>query len=291
MKSRTTFTIIALLGVVLVINGCGKLDQEEFEMWKNEHVTQMQQANSEMSNKITMLDSKVDQQKTEVMEAISEAKDEAIAASQQGDVDTIAAAMQNAKKQDAQLRADLTKAIDTHAQEAMAFAEGEHAKQDKQLMALEKANKAQDHEIKRLAIQIMAVEEKLAEVEMEAAAKPTLLVTVNFASGQTALSSKAQEMLDGIVEQLMSNSDAQIMVVGHADGMPVLRGGYRSNWDLSQARANSAVKYLQKKGVDASRLQAVGKAHTDPVAPQNTSAGRAMNRRVEVILYPPGSMM
>lgn len=291
MKSRTAFTIMALLTVGLVSSGCGKLDQEEFEMWKNEHVSQIQQANSDMSNKMTMLDSKVDQQKTEVMEAISEAKDEAIAASQQGDADNIAAAMQNAKEQDAQLRADLTKAIDMQGEKAMAFAKGEDAKQDKQLMALEKANKAQDDEIKQLASHIMAVEEKLAEVEMEAAAKPTLLVTVNFASGQTALSSKAQEMLDGIVEQLMSNSDAQIMVVGHADGMPVLRGGYRSNWDLSQARANSAAKYLREKGIDASKIQAVGKAHTDPVAPQNTSAGRATNRRVEVILYPPGSMM
>ena len=44
-------------------------------------------------------------------------------------------------------------------------------------------------------------------------------------------------MLDGIVEQLMEASDAKVKVVGHADGMPVLRGSYRSNWDLSQARA------------------------------------------------------
>lgn len=292
MKSRTAFTIMALLGVVFVISGCGKLDQEEFEMWKNEYVSQMQQANSDMSNKITMLDSKVDQQKTEVMEAISEAKDEAIAASQQGDADTIASAMQNAKEQDAQLRADLTKAIDMQGEKAMEFAKGGDENLQKQLMAaVENAKKAQDDEIKKLASHIMEVEEKLAEIVEEVATKPTLLVTVNFASGQTVLSSKAQEMLDGIVEQVMSNSDAKIMIVGHADGMPVLRGGYRSNWDLSQARANSAAKYLQAKGIDASRIDAIGKAHTNPVAPQNTSAGRAMNRRVEVILYPPGSMM
>jgi flagellar motor protein MotB len=84
----------------------------------------------------------------------------------------------------------------------------------------------------------------------------------------------------------MEASDAKIKVVGHADGMPVLRGSYRSNWDLSQARANSASKYLQSKGIDAGRIEAVGKAHTDPVAPQTTAAGRAMNRRVEVILVP-----
>jgi type VI secretion system protein ImpK len=79
------------------------------------------------------------------------------------------------------------------------------------------------------------------------------------------------------------------MVNGHADGTPVLRGSYRSNWDLSQARANSAAKYLESKGIDASRIEAVGRGHSDPVAPQNTSAGRAMNRRVEVILVPAGA--
>ena len=98
-------------------------------------------------------------------------------------------------------------------------------------------------------------------------------------------------MLNGVVEQLKADSDAKIMVVGHADGTPVLRGSYRSNWDLSQARANSAAKYLESKGIDTSRIEAIGKAHTDPIAPQNTSAGRAMNRRAEIILLPAGAMM
>ena len=97
-------------------------------------------------------------------------------------------------------------------------------------------------------------------------------------------------MLDGVADQLMA-SDAKIVVVGHADGTPVLRGSYRSNWDLSQSRANSAVKYLKSKGIDAGRIEAIGMAHTQPIAPQNTAAGRTMNRRVEVILLPAGAMM
>ena len=286
MISRTAFTIIALLGVALVVSSCGKLDQEEFEMWKNEHVSSMEQANADMSNKITMLDSKVDQQDKDLTEDISKAKDEAIAASQQGDADTIAAAMQNAKEQDAQLRADLTKSIDMQGQKAMDLAKSEDAKLQKQLDASGKADMAQDAAIKQLESKVMALEEGLSMVAEEVAAAPTLLVTINFGSGQTSVSSKAQETLDGIVEQLMEASDAKIKVVGHADGMPVLRGSYRSNWDLSQARANSAAKYLQSKGIDAGRIEAVGKAHTDPVAPQSTAAGRAMNRRVEIILVP-----
>ena len=292
MKTRTAFTLITLLGIAaLAITGCGKLNQEEFEMWKNEHVSQVEATKSEMSNKMTMLDTKVDGQKTALMEAISEAKDESIAASQQGDADTIAAAMENAKELDAKLRADLAETAEMQAEKAMKAAKEGDAELQMHLEEEAKTNKAQADEIMNLKAKVMALEEQVEAVEEEVAAKPMLLTTVRFASGQTGLSSKSKAMLDEIVEQLMSESDAQVVVVGHADGAPVLRGTYRSNWDLSQSRANSAAKYLKSKGIDASRIEAVGKAHTDPVAPQNTAAGRAMNRRVEVILLPVGAMM
>jgi outer membrane protein OmpA-like peptidoglycan-associated protein len=259
-------------------------------MWKNEHVTKMEQTNSDMSNKFTMLDSKVDQHSKDTTEAVSKAKEEAIAASQQGDADTINAADQKAKEGDAQLRADLTKTIDMQGKEAMDAVKGIDAKMQEQNMAHEKSDKAQDAAIKQLQSDMMALKKDVLMVDMKASEKPMLVTTVNFGSGQTALSSKAKEMLDGVVDQLMA-SDAKIVVVGHADGTPVLRGSHRSNWDLSQSRANSAAKYLKSKGIDAARIEAVGMAHTKPIAPQNTAAGRAMNRRVEVILLPAGAMM
>ena len=289
MISRTAFTIIALLGVALIVSSCGKLDQEEFEMWKNEHVSQMEKADADITNKVTMLEGKVDQHAKDAAEAISAAKDEAIAASQQGDADTISAAKQSAMEADAQLRADLTAAIDMQGQKAMEYAKSEDAKLQERADAHDKADASQNEAIKKLESQVMSLKEDLAGVEAEVAAKPTIVATINFASGQTSVSSKGKEVLDGIVEQLMADSDAMIVVAGHADGTPVLRGGYRSNWDLSQARANSAAKYLESKGIDASRIESVGKGHSDPVAPQNTSAGRAMNRRVEVILVPAGA--
>ncbi len=290
MLNRTAFTLIALLGVALVVSSCGKLNQEEFDMWKNEHVAQMQQADSDMSNKITMLEGKLDQHDKDTTEAISKAKEEAIAASQQGDADTIAAAEQRAKEQDAQLRADLTKAIDMQGKEAMDAAKSGDAALQKQIDAAGQTSQANSTAIKQLQSELMAVKEQVAVNAAEAAKKPMVVTTVNFGSGQTGLSSKGKEMLDGVIDQLMA-SDAKIVVVGHADGTPVLRGGFRSNWDLSQARANSAAKYLQSKGIDAARIKAVGMAHTKPIAPQTTAAGRAMNRRAEVILLPAGAVM
>ena len=286
MTSRIAFTMIALLAVALIVSSCGKLDQEEFEMWKNEHVSQMEKSDADLTNKITMLEGKVDQHTKDVAEAISEAKDEAIAASQQGDADTMAAAKQTAMEQDAQLRADMMQALDAHSEEAKNLAESTHDKLQKELDAHGEADKAQDAAINQLKSEVMALKDGLSMVEEEVAARPTLVATVNFASGQTRISSKAEEILDSVVEQLKADSDAKIMVVGHADGAPVLRGSYRSNWDLSQSRANSAAKYLESNGIDSSRIEAIGKAHTDPIAPQNTSAGRSMNRRVEVILIP-----
>ena len=290
MLSRTAFTIIALLGVALVVSSCGKLNQEEFEMWKNEHVSQMEQTNSDISNKITMLEGKVDQNSKDTAEAISRAKDETIAASQQGDADSITAAEQKAKEGDAQLRADLTKAIDMQGKESMDAAKSGDAELKKQIDAVGQAGQANSASIKQLQSDMMALKKQVAMNTEEAAKKPMVVATVNFGSGQTGLSSKAKEMLDGVADQLMA-SDAKIVVVGHADGTPVLRGSYRSNWDLSQARANSAAKYLKSKGIDADKIEAVGMAHTKPIAPQNTAAGRAMNRRVEVVLLPAGAMM
>ena len=235
MLSRTAFTIIALLGVALVVSSCGKLNQEEFEMWKNEHVSQMEQTNSDISNKVTMLEGKVDQNSKDTAEAISRAKDEAIAASQQGDADSITAAEQKAKEGDAQLRADLTKAIDMQGKESMDAAKSGDAELKKQIDAVGQTGQANSTSIKQLQSDMMALKKQVAMNTEEAAKKPMVVATVNFGSGQTGLSSKAKEMLDGVADQLMA-SDAKVVVVGHADGTPVLRGSYRSNWDLSQAR-------------------------------------------------------
>lgn len=291
MKTRGTLFILALLVMSIAIIGCGKLDQAEFEMWKNEHVAQVDQSTTEIKANITKLEGKVEQNNKDNMEAISAAKDEAIAASQQGDADTIAAANQNTKEEIAKFRAEQSKNLDMAGEKANNFAKAEDAKIQKMVSDLANSQKAQGMDLQKITAQIASILEQLSILKADVASKPTLLVTVNFSSGQTGLSSKSKEMLDGIVGQIMENPEAHVLVVGHADGTPVLRGGYQSNWDLSQARANAAAKYLKSKGIDAERVKAVGRAHTDPVGPQNTSAGRAMNRRVEIILTPSGSMM
>lgn len=289
MNTKGTIIVSTLLLVGIVLLGCGKLSEEEFEMWKNEHVAQIDQTNDEIKMQVTKLESKVDQNEKNTSEAISKAKDEAIAVSQQGDADTIAAANQNAKEEDAKLRANLSKDIQMQSKKSMDFAKAEDAKVQKMVAENASSIKANKDELARIVALVTSLTADVGEIQADVASQPSLLVTVNFGSGQTGLSNKAKQMLDGILNQILENPEAQVIVVGHADGTPVLRGGHRSNWDLSQSRANSAAKYLKGKGIESDRIKAVGKAHTNPVASQNTSAGRAMNRRVEVILNPTGS--
>ena len=115
------------------------------------------------------------------------------------------------------------------------------------------------------------------------------VATIHFDSGRGSLSQAAKQELDKAITEIQNHADFIVKVVGHADGRPVLGGMYRSNWDLSQARADAAAKYLQGQGV-ANEIESIGRGHTEPVASAKTADGREKNRRVEVILYPPGTL-
>ena len=82
----------------------------------------------------------------------------------------------------------------------------------------------------------------------------------------------------------------RILVEGHTDSIPVtgdLQNIYPSNWELSVARAANTVNYLENQGgIDPTRLSATGFGQQRPVAPNNTRAGRALNRRVEIVVKP-----
>lgn len=80
----------------------------------------------------------------------------------------------------------------------------------------------------------------------------------------------------------------EIIVVGHSDDVPIARDyryKYRSNWELSAARAAAVVRYFQKHaGIDPADMEAVGKAFYQPAANNSSKEGGALNRRVEIII-------
>ena len=108
-----------------------------------------------------------------------------------------------------------------------------------------------------------------------------------FVSGSTKLNPGAVPLLDGVASVLRKTKFGA-RVEGHSDNVPMkpssLKSAYINNWELSSARAAAVVRYLIFKKVDPSQLSAVGYADIVPVVSNETSEGRAKNRRVEFYL-------
>lgn len=105
------------------------------------------------------------------------------------------------------------------------------------------------------------------------------LENVQFRSGTAELSSDSRNILDGVAKTLRSNTHLNFEVAGHTDNT----GNYQYNVSLSDKRAKSVRQYLINKGVAAGSLTARGYGPDKPVASNNTSAGRKLNRRVELV--------
>jgi chemotaxis protein MotB len=95
-------------------------------------------------------------------------------------------------------------------------------------------------------------------------------------------------VLDLIATSLNAYPERAISIEGHTDNVPIGRNlPFRSNWDLSAARAMAAVDYLQQKAAVApERLRVVGHGEHHPVETNETAEGRQRNRRIEIRLLP-----
>ena len=290
MRSIAGIAIVSIFVFSVILSGCGKLSKEEFAMEMDKYNQQNGATHTGLSSQVSELSGKVDAQGDALRSEVSMAKEAAITASQQGDADTITAAKESAEGGDAKLREELMQTADMVGEKAQQAAMSGDQKLQGQITALEDTTKMQAQSISDLEAALMETKKVLAETKEMASAKPMVAATVQFPSGKVGLTAAAMEALDKAVAAIQSNSEASVLVKGHADGSPVLRGRYRSNWDLSQARADSVVQYLKSKGV-ANTIKSRGLGHTEPIAPVNTREGRAQNRRAEVIIVPAGSMM
>jgi chemotaxis protein MotB len=107
-----------------------------------------------------------------------------------------------------------------------------------------------------------------------------------FKSGSADIESRGQTAIRKIAKELAKNPDFGILVEGHTDNQPIKNTLYKDNWDLSTARANTVVRFLSDNGLPQKRLTAAGRGEYSPVASNSTEAGRAQNRRTEIILTP-----
>jgi chemotaxis protein MotB len=115
-------------------------------------------------------------------------------------------------------------------------------------------------------------------------------VTVNdellFPSGDWDMPAEAQQTLGKIIPILAPMQQTKIIVNGYTDNVPIgpglIRQGITSNEVLSQKRADNVMQFMISRGVKPSLLSARGFGEADPVASNDTSEGRAQNRRVEL---------
>ena len=108
-----------------------------------------------------------------------------------------------------------------------------------------------------------------------------------FRSGSFALGNQAKNILGKLAAVINEHDDLQIMVEGHTDNVPMHNECLQDNWDLSAMRATSVVRSLQLNYyVAPDRLSASGRSEYLPKADNSTAAGRAENRRTEIVIMP-----
>ena len=114
-----------------------------------------------------------------------------------------------------------------------------------------------------------------------------------FASGSAELTAEGENALRIFNQELENYRDAIISVEGHTDNKPIkstIADKYPTNWELSAARAASAVRYLVELGVPAERIRAIGHGESNPANSNDTEQGRSKNRRIELVVHLPPNL-
>ncbi len=106
----------------------------------------------------------------------------------------------------------------------------------------------------------------------------------SFQSGSAVLNSSFSPIMDKITMAVRAQS-GEVIVAGHTDDIPINTEWYRSNWELSSARAVTVAHGILSDGsVSPDRVVVEGHADTEPLVPNDSRANRATNRRVEIVL-------
>ena len=144
-----------------------------------------------------------------------------------------------------------------------------------------------------LQAQNQQLQERLAASEqqvarLQGAVKYVANSDLLFASGSWQMRPQGQQIIAGFAQKLAPSQQNHLVVSGYTDNAPIgpaLRAqGVTSNQELSQKRADAVMQFLISQGVNQSLISAHGFGEANPVAPNDTPAGRAQNRRVELSL-------
>lgn len=118
-----------------------------------------------------------------------------------------------------------------------------------------------------------------------------LLTSNMFVAGLAEVTPDGRASIEAVADNLQTlPSDSLIEIEGHTDSVPIHKGRFIDNWELSAARAISVLRILEKEGIAVNRMRAIGLAHYRPLVPERDSRGfsilsnQALNRRVVIRL-------
>ncbi|PQJ36297.1 cell envelope biogenesis protein OmpA [Salinibacter sp. 10B] len=137
---------------------------------------------------------------------------------------------------------------------------------------------------KRMDNKAEELDEQLENAEVERVGEG---IKVTFDSGllfefdSSTIQGAAEENLTEFATTMRDFEESNILIVGHTDS----KGPADYNQGLSERRAQSAADFITRKGISSDRIETVGKGESEPVASNDTEAGRQQNRRVEVAIY------
>lgn len=124
--------------------------------------------------------------------------------------------------------------------------------------------------------------------EMKDGISLNLAQEILFDSGSANLNKSGKAVITKVAGQL-KDIEYNTIVAGFTDNVPIrnaLATKYPTNWELAGARAASVVKLLESNGVKSDKLRAVSYGKNQPVASNDTAEGKALNRRIEILLKP-----
>jgi chemotaxis protein MotB len=173
--------------------------------------------------------------------------------------------------------------------------EGDNARLSRELT---EANKAREEKVREVS---STYEQLVTKMKGEIAKGQVTIsqlkgkLTVNmveailFDSGKAEVKREGLVVLGKVIEILKTVNDKSIRIEGHTDNKPIvgpLAERYPTNWELSAARAINVARYLQKQGIEPTKLSASAFGEFRSVADNATVEGRAKNRRIEIVLVP-----
>lgn len=144
---------------------------------------------------------------------------------------------------------------------------------------------------KRLLEDKLSQEISDKQVKLQMMGKGLVITVVGdllFDSGKAKIRQEAYSLLDKVSRVLKENmSDFNIGIEGYTDNQPIMHSGWKSNWELSTARALSVLHYMvSAEDISPERLSAIGYGEYRPVASNDTKEDRQLNRRVEIVIQP-----